>query len=137
MDIPDPDISTRKGTCYTCRKVRKLYTRDKWWEYCDECKDLTVEARAVKYAAVNAVKKAAGPKPRFAYPCVGGPLNGEHATRFDFWTDGMYSYLANEYVEFNNAHGGGYGSSKKLGDPATMLFIHTSLIGVLISPRNR
>lgn len=78
-----------------------------------------------------------------AYPCVGGPLDGEHACTDDFvrgtpekyrgvsWFSepGMYAHLRDEYIEYNAARR----SSKQ----PSMVFVHTSLLKPVISARQR
>jgi len=84
-------------------------------------------------------KKKRGP--RFAYPCIGGPLDGLYATTQDFygassWSDrdeGIYHHLRNEYYEYNS----GYGARKRIGGHPSMVFIHKSLLKPLISPKDR
>ena len=100
---------------------------------------------------------------RLAYPCIGGPLDGEHATTEDFYgyrpinpetkkpyrwnerqpdgrysferDEGMYAHLKNEYVEFNGSGGGG---RKRIGMfPPSMIFVHKSLLKPTESPRKR
>ena len=99
---------------------------------------------------------------RLAYPCIGGPLDGEYATSEDFhgyrpinpetkkpyrygetppdgrysWQrdEGMYAHLKHEYVEYN---GSGGGSKRVGGFPPTMVYIHKSVLKPLQSPRKR
>lgn len=83
------------------------------------------------------LRRARAPKPRaprFAYPVIGGPLDGESATTADFAREGMYEHLAREYREFNAASGR---SSKRIGASPSMVFLHTSLLRPLIAPRDR
>jgi hypothetical protein len=70
-----------------------------------------------------------------AYPCIGGPLDGQHATTKDFGTDGMFEHLDAEYAYYNF----GYVSwrrdrSKPL---PTMVFLHRDVLAPVISARLR
>jgi hypothetical protein len=89
-------------------------------------------------ADIAALRRARAPKPRaprFAYPVIGGPLDGESATTADFEDKGgMYEHLAREYHQFNSASGR---SAKRIGGYPSMIFLHTSLIRPLIAPRDR
>lgn len=58
-----------------------------------------------------------------AHICIGGPLHGTHAFSDDFWRDGKYAELRQEYVQFNHASPsyniGRYGRSR-----AAVVWIH-------------
>jgi hypothetical protein len=129
---PRPASDYEKGTC-VCGRVRKLARQGKWGHRCRACYDLTgAELDTVRKEAER-LRNDRAAKARLAYPCIGGPLDGEHATTDDFapgygepghkWyrQAGMYGHLSREYVEFNRAGGGG---RKKIGAPATMIFVH-------------
>lgn len=153
---------TRRGTCDGCGKVRKLTYRANrtrevmyhpdgrkkllspaehaeahkrlihYYGLCSEC-----FPKVETHADIVALRRARGPKPRaprFAYPVIGGPLDGESATTADFGREGMYEHLAREYREFNAASGR---SSKRIGASPSMVFLHTSLLRPLIAPRDR
>ena len=94
-----------------------------------------------------------------AHICIGGPLDGEHATSEDFfgyrpidpktkrpypygvgkkmpdgrwpWSrdPGMYAHLSREYVQFNTSS---HGAAK-----SDVIWIHRSLLTGSISPRKR
>ena len=78
---------------------------------------------------------------KYAYPCIGGPLDGQYATTDDFYRgwgkpedkyyrpEGMYSHLSQEYCEYNAA----YRHSKY----TSMIFIHVSLLKNKNSARKR
>jgi hypothetical protein len=85
-----------------------------------------------------------------AYPCIGGPLDGKHAVTDDFspeWGQlgeeffqprGMYHYLADEYMSYNNANGRVHlrrGTVKE--DSPSMIFVHVSCLKPAISPKDR
>jgi hypothetical protein len=150
-------MKTRKGTCDGCGKVRKLTHPERktgivgpgeevsYYGLCSECfPKVKTQADIIK------LRKARDPrerKPRFAYPCIGGPLDGEYATTDDFekptdekyrgnsWfrEGGMYGHLADDYAEFNNSRGG----RKVIGGEPSMVFIHRALLKPLVAPRNR
>jgi hypothetical protein len=80
-----------------------------------------------------------------AYPCIGGPLAGQHATTVDFQAGssrflgsddgdpgGMYAHLASEYIAYNQGSVPGmrYGRrGKRIGQfPPSMVFVHQSLL---------
>lgn len=137
----------RKGTCGVCGKVRKLKRFKQWYWRCSECFDLPEE----EAKAIFTQRKMQPRKPRLAYPCIGGPLDGEHATTVDFMRaqrkynyetkefievapEGMYNHLATEYIEYNCAGG----SSKTIGGwPPSMIFIHRDSLPALASPKDR
>jgi hypothetical protein len=130
---------TRRGTCDGCGKVRKLtYPERKtgivqageeisYYGLCSEC-----FPKVKTQADIIALRKARGPRKRYkkAYPCIGGPLDGEHAATEDFYRDGMYAHLDNEYASYNSS--GSFG-----GGRASMIFVHSSLIKPVISARER
>ena len=87
-----------------------------------------------------------------AHLCIGGPLDGEHATSEDFYgyrardekgkvipyhklktyaprEDGMYGHLRNDYVQFNTSH---HGAAK-----SDVVWIHRELLTGSVSPRQR
>lgn len=128
---------SRKQTCETCGKVRKCWVKNRWRHYCSECWPLTDEQRSEVYRQRRAERK---PASRFAYPIIGGPLDGEYATTFDFYrggvtadSGGIYAAHATEYAEFNAAGGG----RRRIGGSPSMVFLHKSLLRPLISPRER
>ena len=117
---PRPDSDYEKGTCVVCGRVRKLARKERYYRRCRACYDLTGgELEAVRKEAER-LRRDRAAKARLAYPCIGGPLDGEHATTDDFY-GGMYEHLAASYVEFIRFNRGG---RKKIGAPATMIFVH-------------
>lgn len=129
------NVKTRRGTCGICHKVRKLSLHGSYYFRCGECYELTDDEARVKR---DEALRNREPKPRFAYPCVGGPLDGEYATTEDFrtWGDnpGMYTHLTREYHEYNYT----VATRKRVGSfPPSMIFIHVSLLKPLARPRDR
>lgn len=136
--------------CCICQRRRKAFTRSDYsrWDYfCSECVDLTGEAKAkaVEEATERAANKV---RPKKAYPIIGGPLNGLHATTDDMYADlvavrdygkykkgdiiregGMYGHVGNEYQEYNNA-------SRNSKSPS-MIFVHESCLAPVISAKER
>jgi hypothetical protein len=81
-----------------------------------------------------------------AHVCIGGPLDGEHATSEDFYgyrrnekdaygnrtwkrDPGMYQHLKHDYCQFNT---GSHGAAK-----SNVVWIHRDLLTGSISPRQR
>lgn len=139
-------VRTDKRACSVCRKTRNCsqsmddadnLTRvlNNWAPYycLKDCLNLTPTQRAAKRKEVREAKQLEGPKPRFAYPVIGGPLDGQYATTFDFYNDGIYHHLTREYFEYNSA----FGSRSKIGARPSMVIIHSSVLRPLIAPRNR
>lgn len=87
-----------------------------------------------------------------AYPCIGGPLDGEFATTGDFEGDypyvkgtkrrdydakrieGMYEHLASSYVQFNQA-GNNWNKDTRRIPP--MIWLHTGLLVLPVPPKER
>jgi hypothetical protein len=166
-------LKTRTGTCDGCGKKRKLTKpADRTQEVMYDAQGRRLLLSSAEHAArhkqlihyywlcsecfpkvnhqddIAKLRKEREPKERkarFAYPIIGGPLDGEYATTDDFYPErgkpdsyyyrpgGLYGHLDREYAEFNAASGG----NKKLGGSPTMVFIHKSLLKPLISPRDR
>jgi hypothetical protein len=81
---------------------------------------------------VQALRKAREPKsrgPRHAYCCIGGPLDGQFAATIDFYGDGMYSHLDNEYVEYN--------AGRRTSKAPSMIYVHKSLLQMPVSAKRR
>lgn len=146
-------MSARRGTCDGCGKVRKL-THPKrkegivkageeisYYGLCSEClPKVKTQADIVKLR-----REVRAPRKRYkkAYPCIGGPLDGQHAATEDFYQGspekfrehswfregGMYGHLADEYASYNAS-----GRSRR---GPSMIFVHTSLLKPLISARDR
>lgn len=104
---------------------------------------------------------------KHAYPCVGGPLDGEHATTDDmrptlialrdiYYTGlgdpkkrGKLAYREGDVVREGGLYGrvadeyveynqaSGRGSKRIGGFPPTMIYVHKSLLKPLISARDR
>jgi GH18 family chitinase len=73
-----------------------------------------------------------------AHQCIGGPLDGEFATSYDFygtWTktagreEGMYEHLKHEYFQFNTAR---HGAAR-----TDVVWLHRDTLRPSISPRER
>lgn len=164
----------RKGTCQTCGKRRMLFfpldrTQDVFYkngrkifinsaQHQIECKKLIhyYGLCAECFPKINhqddivkLTRELAGLRPkrgvRFAYPVIGGPLDGQYAIVDDFKTTsgkpgetwyregGIYGHLAKEYHEFNAGHGG----RKVIGGFPSMVFLHDSLCRPLARPKDR
>jgi hypothetical protein len=152
-------MKTKRGTCDGCGKVRQLDRKqiekasDSWarfYRLCSEClPKVSTKDDLIKLRQERPKKER---RARFAYPCVGGPLDGEYATTDDMiptmiaardygkWKKGdiireggLYGHIAHEYHEYNASHG----SAKKIGSKPSMIFIHNSLLKPLISPKDR
>lgn len=113
--------------------------------YClRECIKLTPAQRTAKRTEIREAQRKK-PTAKFAYPIIGGPLDGEYAITSDFYSgsgkegdtyyrpEGIYYHLSRQYEEFNAAHGG----RKVLGGSPSMVFIHTSLLKPLARPKDR
>lgn len=123
-----------KGTCDVCRRSRELFRIDTYHRRCRECLPLRDEELSAAVKAGRERVQVRTAKARFAYPCIGGPLDGEHAMTTDFYREGIYEHLRYDYHEFNSGSGR---SRKVIGAPASMLFIHKDLVGVMIKGRDR
>lgn len=150
---------TRRGTCDGCGKVRKLTYPPKkntaehprilppdaeiyYYGLCSECfpkVKTQADIRTLRQARDKTTRK----RYKKAYPCLGGPLDGQHAATEDFETaspekfrhhswyreGGMYGHLADEYVEFN--------AGRRTRSAPSMIFVHTSILKPVISARER
>lgn len=147
-------MKSKRGTCDGCGKVRKLTKPVKpdirFYSLCREClPQVNFEPDIGRLRKYHAIEKNARARQRskLAYPCVGGPLDGEHVLTDDFYEEsgkpeyswyrpaGLYPHLRTEYVEYNCA--GGSGRKKIGGFPPTMIYVHKSLLKPLISGRER
>lgn len=182
-------MKTRTGTCEGCGKRRKLtYPENKtqevmyhqdgrkkllspaehqaatkqlihYYGLCSECFPKVNHQDDIIKLRKQREEKPRAEKARFAYPIIGGPLDGMYATTSDFEErvvakhdsfkygtkeiqykaghifreGGMYGHLANEYEEFNASRG----VRKKLGASPSMVYIHKTLLKPLIHPRDR
>jgi hypothetical protein len=133
LERNEPQDAHRKGTCGTCGKVRKLFKYNFYYYACSECIKLTASEKRKAQQTREAAKQH-GETARFAYPIVGGPLDGEYAITADFYRGGIYEHLDRNYQVYNAARGG----HKKIGGwPPTMIFIHSSLLQALARPKER
>jgi hypothetical protein len=146
---------SKTTTCDGCSRRRKCTrpgaTGIRFYWLCTEC-----NPRVKEQSDISKLRKEHGParrarnakRSKLAYPVIGGPLDGYSATTDDFHSgqgkpgdswfreDGMYMHLANEYMEYNGAHGG-YRSKRVGGFPPSMIYVHKSLLRPLISGRTR
>lgn len=104
-----------------------------YYGLCSECYPLVSTQEDV--ARLRREYRSGRPKrgPRFAYPCLRGPLDGEYATTKDFETEGMYAHLAGQYVQYNSA---GY-RGRRIGGHPSAIYVWAEGLPALISPRNR
>lgn len=101
-----------------------------YYALCKEClPQVTCRADITRLRAARPTKQRA----RFAYPCIGGPLDGEYATTSDFYCDGMYAHLDREYEEYNAARA----TRRVLGAQPSMVFIHKAALKPLARPAER
>jgi hypothetical protein len=103
-----------------------------YYGLCSECfPKVKTQADIRALRAERREREKVTPKKRYrkAYPVVGGPLDGEHAATIDFYRDGMYEHLADEYAEYNRS------STSTRG--ASMIFVHSSLLKPVVSARER
>ena len=63
---------------------------------------------------------------KYAYYCIGGPLDGEFATTDDMSYTGLYEKIYREYIPFNGANSG-----------FSMIFVHNSIYKKKINAKNR
>ena len=70
-----------------------------------------------------------------AYPCIGGPLDGQHATTKDFRSGEMFEHLDAQYAQYNF----GYRTWQrdKTKPSPSMVFIHEDVLRPVISARLR
>jgi len=132
-----------RGTCNVCRRQRKLFRYEQFHRRCAECLSLTGDALDAARRAGKERVAARSLASRKAYVCIGGPLDGEFATTYDFHPEvkskggevlregGIYGHLAYEYTEFNAAVG-----NYRRHAPS-MVFIHESLLKNPIPARQR
>lgn len=145
-----PETCDCCGRRRICQVEKVQYGAKTTWiatrHYClKECAYLTVSERKKK-SAESRLERKKNPRPKIAYPIIGGPLDGEYAATVDFekeWKSsnpewaregGMYAHLSDEYLQFNRS--GGY--SKRIGSfPPSMVYIHKSVLKPLASPKDR
>jgi hypothetical protein len=145
---------SKRRSCGACGKVRKcerpsIHDLRYYW-LCSECLPKVSSRDDLIRLRQERPKKER--RPRFAYPCIGGPLDGEYATTDDMrpthiaardygkWKKGdviteggLYGNIAADYFEFNSAHG----RAKRIGAFPSMIFVHRSVLKPLISPKER
>lgn len=144
---------TRTGTCEGCGKRRKLtYPADRTQElfydgtrklllnstehatrfnllihfygFCSECLPLVHSQKDIQTLRKNREKKQRYKK---AFICIGGPLDGQFAITDDFYREGIYGHLGNDYDQFNSSGGG----------KSSMIWVHRSLVKAPVSGKDR
>jgi hypothetical protein len=153
LNLPE---AVRIGTCYACRRPsRKLY-RPRWYAETSESLASSLRYSAVcttcwpritRYDDVREIqaeqpRKSPGSYAKRAYPCIGGPLDGEHVITADFrqgyphdnpqfhLDPGVYYHLADQYRAYNSSS-----ASRRAGP--SLIYVHESLLQDAISPRRR
>jgi hypothetical protein len=153
-------MRTRNGTCDGCGKRRKLTHPEKkqglvrageeisYYGLCSECFPLIHNQADVVERRKTTRQERPKRRPSIAYPCIGGPLDGQHALTSDFekptaekfrgnsWfrEGGMYGHLADEYLEYNSSRSG---AKRQGGWPPSMVFLHKTIVPALGVPSER
>lgn len=151
-EFPEGAGRFHRGTCDGCGKVRKLAhppngpapdrsvfqsiekrrendrLQIQYYGLCVECyPKVKTQGDIVRLRQERPRKPR---QPRFSYPCVGGPLDGQYALTTDFYSSGKHH--GKGYAEYNQAGGG----RNRVGSSPSMIFVHESKLLPLRSGRD-